>query len=117
MRVPEENLLGCDTFRDLGDLARQHHGHRLNHEMNVVLIGSDLDKVHVVSWGKLQTNCFERCFHGFRKDLSAVFSRTDEMVEHAVDVVAFLDVFRHTSILPHRAGGPAAELTGKSSLL
>ena len=110
----QENLLCGDAFRDLGNLGRQHHRHRLDQEVHVVLIGTDLDKVQVVGWRKVLADFLERFFHGRGKHLPAILCRTDEVVQHAVYIVSFSYMFGHAFSIPSLGPRehPGAELRG-----
>ena len=88
-----EYFFGCDAFRDLSNLAWRHHGNRLNHEMDMVFIGSNLKKTHIVGWGKSNASFFQDCFHWFRKYLPAIFGWTNKVIKQTINIVLFVNVF------------------------
>ena len=118
MRV--EYLLGGEAFNDLHDHFRGHHGNTLDEEMHVVLVGSNLHEMNLVSFRNAHADLLQSIFHCFGKYLSSVFCRAYDMVKEERLVVSLEDMFTHPPILlhavshcdAHRKGIRAAELRG-----
>lgn len=113
-RMLQENLLGCDTFCDLGYLGWQHHRHGLDQEVDMVIIGSDFHEVQVIRRRECHADFLERLFYRFAENFAPVLCRTDQMIQHAVYIVPFPYMFRHAFSIPLHGPRehPGAELRG-----
>ena len=113
-------LPGGDTLDDLHDRLRWHHGHTLNEEMHVILIGSNLHKMNLVSFRNAHADLLQGILDCFGECLPPILRRAYYVVEEESLVVLLVDMFAHPSILLHSAGQndvygkgvPAAELRG-----
>jgi hypothetical protein len=97
-------LPGGDTLDDLYDLLRWHHRHTLDEEMHVILIGSNLHEMDLMSFRNTHADLFEGILHCFREYLPPVLRRTYDMVEEERLVVSLEDMFAHSPILLHGSG-------------
>ena len=94
-------LPGSDALDDLYDRRRLHHGNTLGEEMHVILVGTNLHKMDLVSLRNTHADLFQGILRCFRKYLPPVFCRAYDVVEEERLVVSFEDVFAHSPILPH----------------
>ena len=95
-----EDLLCSNALDGLNDCRRRHHGNALDEKMDMVFIRPDLDEMDLVSFPYSHADLFERHLHFFRKDLSSVLGRTDDVVEKQGLVMPFEYMFAHPPILP-----------------
>ena len=94
-----EDLLCSDALDSLNNCGGRHPGDALDEKMDMVFIRPDLDEMHLVSFSYSHTHLFERHLHFFRKNLSSVLGRTDDVVEKQGLVMPFEDMFAHLPIL------------------
>jgi len=73
-------LPGSDALDDLYDRRRLHHGNTLGEEMHVILVGTNLHKMDLVSLRNTHANLFQSILHCFGEYLPPVFRRTYDMV-------------------------------------
>lgn len=92
-RVFQENLFCGDTLGDLGDLGGQHYRDRLDQKVNMVFVGSNLNKVQVIRWCKFNANFLECLFYWLCEDFPAILCRTNQMVRHTANIASFPYVF------------------------
>jgi len=97
--MTSEDLLCSDALDGLNDCRGRHHGDALDEKMDMVFIRSDLDEMNLVSFSYPHAHIFERYLHLFRKNLSSVLSRTDDVVEKQGLVMPFEYMFAHLPIL------------------
>jgi hypothetical protein len=64
-RVRAKYLPGSDTLDDLYDRCRQHHGNALDEEMHVILIGSNLHEMNLVSFRNSHADVLQGILHRF----------------------------------------------------
>ena len=95
-----EDLLCGNALDGLNDGRGRHHGDALDEKMDMVFIRPDLDEMDLVSFSYSHAHSFERYLHFFRKDLSSVLGRTDNVVEKQRLVMPFEDMFAHLPIVP-----------------
>ena len=106
---PPEDFSGGETLDDPDEFAWAVGRNRLHEEVHVVPVGPDLQKRNVVPGGNLQTDVPEGRVHLGGEHRPAVLRGAHQMVEQDGDIVAPVDVFAHTSSLPH---GPDAASRG-----
>ena len=95
-----EDLLCSNALDGLNDGRGRHHRDALDEKMDMVFIRPDLDEMDLMSFSYSHTHLFERHLHFFRKDLSSVLGRTDDVVEKQGLVMPFEYMFAHPPILP-----------------
>lgn len=94
-----EDLLRSNALDGLNDCRGRHHGDALDEKMDVVFIRPDLDEMDLVSFFYSHAHIFERYLHFFRKDLSSVLGRADDVVEKQGLVMSLENMFAHLPIL------------------
>ena len=75
----------------------------MNEKVDVVFVGSDLHKMHLMSFTDSHAHLFQSIFHVFRKNLPSVLRRAHYMVEQKGLVVPLKDVFAHPSYSTRKA--------------
>ena len=98
--VTTEDLSCGNALDGLYDSRGRHHGDALDEKMDMVFIRPDLHEMDLVSFSYFHTDLFEGYLHLFRKHLSSVLCRTDNVVEEQRLVMPFEYMFAHPSILP-----------------
>ena len=73
----------------------QEHGDRLDEKMDVVLIGTDFEKMHFVALGNFKTSRLNYLVYLFVYNYPAILSRTDKVIDKHRDVVTFVYVDAH----------------------
>jgi hypothetical protein len=94
-----EDMLARKAFDNLGDVRGREYGDALDEEMDMILIGADLDETNLVALLDLQAHVFECFLDRLGKGLFSVFHGTNQMVEQECLVVTFDDVFAHPMML------------------
>ena len=97
--TPEDLLCG-NALDGLNDCRGRHPGDALDEKMDMVFIRPNLDEMDLVSFSYSHAHLFGRYLHSFRKDLSSVLGRTDDVVEKQGLVMPFEHMFAHLPILP-----------------
>jgi hypothetical protein len=87
----------CYALDYLHDLFRTIHRHRLYQKMNMILVRPDLYKRHFVPLANLQTHLFQTLVYRRRKHHSAVFCRTNYVVQQYRYIMALVYISTHTS--------------------
>ena len=105
-RMLLENLSPCNTFYCLHNISWTHHWHTLYQKMYMVFINSNFYKMYFISLAYPNTCFFQRFSHLFRKNLSPVFCRANNMIQEETFVMFLVDVFTHAPLYPE------AELRG-----
>ena len=86
--------------------------------MDMILVSSNLNEMHLISFTDPYTDIFERMPHFFRKDLSSILCWAHNMIEKESLVVPLKNMFTHSPILLQKGiamskkGVRAAELRG-----
>lgn len=94
---PPKNLSGGETFDHLDQLRWTVRGHRLDQEMDMIVIGADLQKHEFIPFGNLQTDLFEHGIHGAIKDHTSVLGRADHVINQDRNIMALVQVLAHVS--------------------
>jgi hypothetical protein len=94
-----EDFFGGDAFNYLSDRLWCHHWDTLDKKMDVVLIGSDLDEMHLMPLADTFADIFEGMLHLVRKDFSPILCRTHHVIEKKGLIMSLSDMFTHPPIL------------------
>ena len=81
LRAACENLPCRNALDDLHDFLRTIHRHRLDQEVNMVLIGAYLNECHLIPFTDFQTCLFQLLLHRRRKHHSPVFGRAYDVIQ------------------------------------
>ena len=107
-RHPEENLASSDAFDRADDLCWAVSRDRLHKEMDMVTIGTDLDKGKFVPQGNLQADILQRPIHFGREHRSSILGRAYDMIQQDRNIMATMNLFTHApeySISARQAAG------------
>lgn len=95
---PEEHLPGGDALDQTNNRGRWVGRNRLDEEVDVILVGPDLEEVELVPLLELQTDVFELLVDGGGvEDHPSVLGNTDEVVEQDGDVMTLVKIDTHLS--------------------
>ena len=107
-RHPEENLASSDAFDRADDLCWAVSRDRLHKEMDMVTIGTDLDKGKFVPQGNLQADILQHPIHFGREHRSSILGRAYDMIQQDRNIMATMNLFAHApeySISARQAAG------------
>ncbi len=102
-RVVFEDFSRGDALDDLNDVFRQEHGDGLDEKVDMVFISADFEKMDIISFGYFQAGMLDRLVYLFREYNPTILRRTDDVIEHTVDVVALVQVEAHAYRIPLRS--------------
>ena len=74
----------------------------------MILVRSDFEKVHIISFRDVETGFLDGMVNLFRDHDTTILCRTDNVVDETADIVTFVEIETHISIL----SCSAAELRG-----
>jgi hypothetical protein len=92
-----ENLSCRDTFDGSDNLCWTIARHRLQKEMDVILVGPNFQKDNLVPFSDFQTDVLECGINLLVKDNTTVLGWTNQVVDQHGDIVALMNIFAHTS--------------------
>jgi hypothetical protein len=98
--MAEKDLLCGYAFCYLHYSGWRECGHALHEEMHVILVGTYLDEVYLVPLAYSNAYLGQCSLDFFRKHLPSVLGRAYKVIQQQRLVVAFKDMFTHTTILP-----------------
>lgn len=91
---------------DLNYLLRAIHWHTLHKKMHMVFVRSYFQKRILISLTDLQTNFFKLLIYFGSKYNSAIFRRTNNVIEKYRNIMAFMNESAHSySIVSQQAAG------------
>jgi hypothetical protein len=96
-RDAPEDLTGRDALDRRHDPGRAVVGDRLHQEVDVVLIGTDLQERDLVAIADVEADALECRVYRLRDHGPPVLGRADQVVEQRRDVVSLMDMFTHAS--------------------
>ena len=94
-----EERFGREALDDLHHPGREECWDTLGEEVDMVFIGSDLDKVDFVPLGDFQAGRFQSLFPVLIQNFPSVLDGADDMIEHEILVVTLVDMVTHASSL------------------
>lgn len=96
-RYSSEDLSRRDAFHCTNDLRWSIGGNGLDEEVDMVLVGSYFEEMYLEPVFYVEAGFLQDHVHRLGDDDSAVFGRTDEVIDENVYVMAFVDVYTHAS--------------------
>ena len=73
--------------------------------MNMILICSDLQKLHLIPFRNFKADFLEHSINLLLKYSTPVFRGKNQVVEQDCNIVAFVDILAHRSTILHAASG------------
>ena len=96
LRTTAENLPRCNALDHLYDSLRTIYRHRLHQKVNMVLVGANLDKRHLISSADFQTGLFKLFIHRRCKNHSPIFGRTHNVIQKHRNIMTLVNIAAHT---------------------
>ena len=97
-----------NALDDLHESLRTIHRHRLYQKMHMILVCPDLNKSHFVPLANLQAYLFQTLVHRWREHHSAIFRRTNYVVQQYRYIMTLVYITTHAC---HYSAASCGELT------
>ena len=97
-----------DALDDLYDSLRTIHWHRLHQKVHMVLVCTNFDECHLISFADFHTCLFELFVHWRREHHSPILCRTHNVVQKNRYLMTLMDIAAHAS---HYIAASCGELT------
>ena len=99
MWTPKENLPSCDALDELGQSRDAVAWNRLDKKMHMIFVCSNLQKDHGIAFLNLKTYIPQSFIHLWIKNYPAVLRWTSEMIQQNRNIMTFMDIPAHTTII------------------
>ena len=96
-RHTPKNLSGDETLDRFDKPRRAVRGHGLDQEMDMITVGSNLQKHDFIPFRSLQTDLFEHGVHLGVKHDTSVLGRTHQVIDQDGNIVVLTQILAHTS--------------------
>ena len=104
-RASSKYLLRRQAFYQRHELCHTIGRNRLHQKMNMVLVGTNLQKLHLIPICNLKTDLLQYLVHLWIENRSPIFRRKHQVIQQYRDVVALVNVLAHEPILRRKRRG------------
>ncbi len=97
LRMKTEKLSRTNAFHHLNDRFCRHHWNALYQKMNMIFIGTNLQKVYFKSVFNISTYIRQTLCNFIRQNTSPIFYRANQMIQKQTLVMPFMNMFAHNT--------------------
>jgi len=103
-----EDFFRCQAFDRPDDFRRTRTRNTLNQKMDMILVGSNLQKTNLISFLDSQTDVFQDTINLLVQNYFAILGRTDKMIQQYANIVNLMCVFAFAHALKKHFSPQAA---------